>query len=114
MRRFVRALNCVVSIGRIVKILGNIVKIITILRFDGEEGRVVVVDGLDVGIAFDVVRGVAFLLRNETTEIKPSVGVFGAYRRYMSGRRGAAYVGGRGQYAPGCGWSRVGDDGGRK
>ena len=80
MSRFVRTLNRVVSIGTIVKILDNIVEIVAVLRFGGEEGRVVVVDGLDVGITFGVVRGVAFLLRDETTEIILSVGAFGACR----------------------------------
>ena len=80
MSRFVRTLNRVVSIGTIVKILDNIVEIVAVLRFGGEEGRVVVVDGLDVGITFGVVQGVAFLLRDETTEIILSAGAFGACR----------------------------------
>ena len=40
---------CVVSPERIVKILNNIFGIDAILPFDGEKGRVVVVDGPDNG-----------------------------------------------------------------
>ena len=115
-RRFVRTLHRVVSIGRSVEILDDSVEIVAILRCDGEEGRVG--GGLDVGIACGVVRGVAFSLRDETTEIDLSVGAFGACRRACIAPGHVGTPGSRsywrsGRYAPGDGRARVGD-GGRK
>ena len=58
---------------RIFETLNNIVKIVAILRFDGEGGRAVVSNRLNIGTTFGIVGGVAFLLSDETTEIKLSV-----------------------------------------
>ena len=58
------------SIEGIIKSLDNFVRIDTIICFDGEGRRDVIVGGFDVGIVFGVDTLVAFLLCNETTEIK--------------------------------------------